>query len=190
VQAEPAQAPPAQAGNDGPPRGLIIAAVALTLAAITAVLVFAGLRRTPPAPVAVAAVPAPQAESPECQALLATLPDRLGDYTRADTARPTPPGTAAWRDAGESGGEPVILRCGLNRPAEFVIGSPLQLVDRVQWFRLEDPQSPLTTWLCVDRAVYVALTLPSGSGPAPIQTMSDVIDRTMPAIPIRPAPAR
>jgi hypothetical protein len=91
VQAEPAQAPPAQAGNDGPPRGLIIAAVALTLAAITAVLVFAGLRRTPPAPVAVAAVPAPQAESPECQALLATLPDRLGDYTRADTAGPPLP---------------------------------------------------------------------------------------------------
>jgi hypothetical protein len=34
--------------------------------------------------------------------------------------------------------------------------------------------------------VYVALTLPDGSGPTPIQTLSDVIERTMPAIPIRP----
>ena len=176
--------------DDAPPRGLIIAAVILTLAAIAAVLAFAGSHRTAPAAVAVAAVPAPQAETPECQALLATLPDRLGDYLRADTAQPTPAGTAAWRGNGESGGEPVILRCGLGRPAEFVVGSPIQLVNEVQWFRLEDPQSPLATWLCVDRPVYVALTLPTGSGPTPIQAMSDVIDRTMGAIPVRPAPAR
>ena len=186
MQADPARAATVQPDDGGPPRSLIIAAVVLTLAAIAAVLAFAGARRTPPAPVAVAAVPAPQAESPECQSLLATLPDRLGDYRRADTAQPTPAGTAAWR----VGGEPVVLRCGLSRPAEFVVGSPIQMVDGVQWFRLEDPQSPLATWLCVDRPVYVALTLPTGSGPTPIQAMSDVIDRTMGAIPIRPAPAR
>lgn len=172
--------------DDGPPRSLIIAAVVLTLAAIAAVLGIAASHRTPAAPVAVAAVPAPQAESPECQALLATLPDRLGDYLRADTAQPTPAGTAAWR----ADGEPVVLRCGLGRPAEFVVGAPIQMVDDVAWFRLEDPQSPLATWLCVDRPVYIALTLPNGSGPTPIQAMSEVIDRTMGAIPIRPAPAR
>lgn len=188
MQADPAGALPAQADDDGPPRSLVITAVVLTLAAIAAVLAFAASHHTPTAPVAVAAVPAPHADSPECQSLLATLPDRLGDYARADTAQPTPPGTAAWR--GDSDGDPVVLRCGLNRPAEFVVGSPLQMVDQVQWFRLEDPQSPIATWLCVDRPVYIALTLPTGSGPAPIQAMSDVIDRTMPAIPIRPAPAR
>jgi len=32
------------------------------------------------------------------------------------------------------------------------------------------------------------LTLPDGSGPTPIQTLSEVIARTMPAMPIRPAP--
>jgi hypothetical protein len=99
-------------------------------------------------------------------------------------------GTAAWRGSDETGGEPVVLRCGLERPAEFVVGSPIQMVNQVQWFRLEDPQSPLATWLCVDRPVYVALTLPTGSGPTPIQAMSDVIDRSIPAIEIRPAPAR
>jgi hypothetical protein len=38
----------------------------------------------------------------------------------------------------------------------------------------------------VDRPVYVALTLPSGSGPTPIQQISEVIDRAMPAVPINP----
>ena len=172
--------------DDDPPRGLIIAAVVLTLAAIAAVLAWGGSRGTGPAPVPVAAVPTPQSGSAECQALLATLPDRLGDYRRTDTAGSTPAGTAAWR----ADGEPVVLRCGLSRPAEFVVGSPIQMVNGVQWIRLEDPQSPLATWLCVDRPVYIALTMPTESGPTPIQAMSDVIDRTMPAIPIRPAPTR
>jgi hypothetical protein len=66
------------------------------------------------------------------------------------------------------------------------VGAPSQLVNQVQWFRLEDADSRRSTWLCVDRPVYLALTLPDGSGPAPIQTMSDIVERTMPAVPIRP----
>ncbi|MCV7088973.1 DUF3515 domain-containing protein, partial [Mycobacterium interjectum] len=89
----------------------------------------------------------------------------------------------------------VVLRCGLDRPAEFVVGSPIQIVDRVQWFEVSvDQQSAgdagRSTWYAVDRPVYVALTLPSGSGPTPIQQLSDVIDHTMAAVPIKPAPAR
>jgi hypothetical protein len=33
----------------------------------------------------------------------------------------------------------------------------------------------------------VALTLPSGSGPTPIQQLSEVIDHTIAAVPIDPA---
>ena len=80
----------------------------------------------------------------------------------------------------------MILRCGLGRPAEFVVGAPIQMVDDVSWFRLDDPDLERTTWVCVDRPVYVALTLPDGSGPAPIQDLSDVIERTMAQQPIRP----
>jgi len=171
-----------QADADGPPRALIFAALAVAVLAVVAVLAIAASRRIPAAPVVVAAVPAPQAQAPECQSLVATLPDQLGDYRRAETAQPTPVATAAWRD----GGEPVILRCGLDRPAEFVVGAPIQMVNDVQWFQLRDNGSQRSTWLCVDRPVYVALTLPDGSGPSPIQTMSNVIARSMPAIPIRP----
>ena len=47
-----------------------------------------------------------------------------------------------------------------------------------------------STWVSVDRPVYVALTLPNDSGPSPIQTVSDLITRTLPAVPIRPGPPR
>ncbi len=176
----------AVAEPDGPPRALLIAALMVAVVALGVVLAVAATRRIPAPPVVIAAVPAPAAEAPECQAMLSTLPDQLGDYRRAATAEPTPAGTAAWRNE-ESGEEPVIMRCGLDRPAEFVVGAPIQMVDEVQWFRLDDPDARRSsTWLCVDRPVYVALTLPDGSGPSPIQTISGVIERTMPAIPIRP----
>jgi hypothetical protein len=174
----------------GPPRAMIIAAVALAAVAIGVILAIAATREAPPQPVAVPAVPAPQADNAACRALAAALPQRLGDYQRAPLAQPAPQGATAWR-AG-SGGEPVVLRCGLDRPADFVVGSPIQIVDRVQWFEVAAGQQSAgdagrSTWYTVDRPVYLALTLPSGSGPTPIQQLSEVIDRTIAAVPIDPA---
>ena len=170
--------------HDGPPRALMIAAIVVAAGAIIGILVFAALRQAPPEqrPVAIASVPAPKAASAECHALLDALPQQLGDYRRAAAADPAPAGAAAWT----ADGEPVILRCGLDRPAEFVIGSPLQVVDPVQWFRVTDEDR--STWFAVDRPVYVALTLPPESGPTPIQIISEVIAKSLPAKPIDPAP--
>ena len=78
---------------DGPPRALMIAAVAIAVTALATVLTIAATRDTPAAPVVIAAVPAPGAQTPECQALINALPDRLGDLPRAATAEPTPAGT-------------------------------------------------------------------------------------------------
>jgi hypothetical protein len=182
--------------RDGPPRGLMIAAIAVAVAAIGSILVFAALRQTPTTeePVAIVAVPAPYADSGECRALADALPERLGDYRRTAAADPAPPGAAAWRAAPD--GEPVILRCGVDRPTEFVLGSPLQVVDSVSWFRVgeagvsEDPgaEQGRSTWFAVDRPVYVALTLPEGSGPTPIQEISRVIAKSLPAKAVDPAP--
>ncbi len=190
-----------QAG-DGPPRSLLIAALVVAVGAVVAVLVVAAVLQRPAAqaPVAVSAVPAPRADSPECRALIKALPVQLGDYRRAAVLEPAPAGAAAWRTDG--GGEALILRCGLDRPAEFVVGSPIQVVDAVQWFRVgeagagnhrvgEDGSSEgRSTWFTVDRAVYVALTLPSGSGSTPIQTLSATIAKSLPATALDPAPAR
>lgn len=173
---------------DGPPRFVLIAAVAVAVAAIVAVLAIAVVRQSAPPqqPVRIASVPAPKAESPECNALLSALPEQLGDYRRVPVADPAPAGTAAWQAQADA--EPVILRCGLDRPTEFVVGAAIQVVDAVQWFEATDVDR--STWFAVDRAVYIALTLPSGSGPTPIQQISDAVSQTLPAEPIDPGPAR
>jgi hypothetical protein len=173
--------------GDSPPRALLVAAVVVAVGAVIAVIVIAALWQTPSAeqPVAIGAVPAPNAESQECRALVDALPDQMGDFRRARAAEPAPPGAAAWRATPES--EAVILRCGIERPAEFVVGAPLQVVDAVQWFEVAD--AGRSTWFAVDRPVYIALTLPQGSGPTPIQLISDAIAKTLPAKPIDPAPA-
>lgn len=172
--------------SDGPPRAALIAALVVAIGTIGAILAIAATRHRTVTAV-VAAVPAPQAHDPACQHLTEALPQRLGDYTRAQLAQPAPPGAAAWQPAGA--GDPVVLRCGLDRPADFVVGSPLQVVDRVQWFEVtaQSAGENRSTWYTVDRPVYVALTLPSGSGPTPIQQLSEVIDRTLEAVPIDPA---
>ena len=175
---------------DGPPKGVLFAAIAVGAAAIIGVLAVAAIRQATPQQqvVAIASVPAPQADSPACRALLAALPEQLGDYRRAPAAEPAPAGAAAWQ-AGP-GSEAVILRCGLERPADFVVGAPIQVVDAVQWFEVKDPLGGRSTWFAVDRPVYIALTLPQGSGPTPIQQISDVVAKSVPAKPIDPAPAR
>lgn len=209
-------------GSDGPPRAVLIAALLIAVTGVVAVLVVAAVRQGPsaPDPVAISSVPAPQADSGECDALIGALPDELGDYHRASVVEPAPAGTAAWQ-TDDAGAEPLILRCGLTRPAEFVVGAPLQVVDAVQWFRVgeagagndrvgeagagngsvgeagagregagEGPgqEAGRSTWFAVDRPVYVALTLPTGSGPTPIQLLSATIADTLPDRPIDPGP--
>jgi len=183
--------------SDGPPRALLVAAVVIAVAAVVGVLVVAATRQrtAPQQPVPLVTIPAPQADGADCAALLDALPETLGDARRAPLADPAPPGAAAWRTPGSD--EPVVLRCGVERPAEFVVGAPLQAVDAVQWFRVGDDGAPSdggaqerSTWYAVDRGVYVALTLPRGSGPTPIQQISGVLDATLPARPLDPAPPR
>lgn len=167
-----------------PPRAALIAALVLAIGVIGVILAIAAAHHRPPGPLAIPPFPVPRAQDPSCRALLGALPQRLGDYQRASLAQPEPAGTAGWRTANAS--EPVVLRCGLDRPTEFVVGSPIQFVDRVQWFEVR--QDGRSTWYTVDRPVYVALTLPSGSGPTPIQQLSELIDHMMPAVPINPSP--
>ena len=182
---------------------MLIAALVVAVGAVAAVLAVAALQQRRPAsdPVAISTVPAPAADSADCAALIGALPDELGDYRRAAVVEPAPAGTAAWQS--DAGAEALILRCGLDRPTEFVVGAPLQVVDAVQWFRVGEArvgearvgetggvgdEAGRSTWFAVDRPVYVALTLPAGSGPTPIQRLSAVISATLRQQAIDPAP--
>ena len=138
-------------------------------------------------PVTAVALPSPGAESQECAMLVEALPGTLGDATRVAFSEPAPPGAVAYRmpDA-----EPVVVRCGLPAPPTFVVGSSLQEVNGVQWFNEPDPDPAVTasTWVAVDRAHFVAVTLPDGSGTGPIQDLSDVLATTLDEEEPRPAP--
>jgi hypothetical protein len=133
---------------------------------------------------ALAQVPAPASGSPECATLIAALPATLpGDqqpWSRRELAKPAPPATAAWSDPTH---QPVVLRCGIDRPAELTPTSQLRVVSGVQWLPVVGDGA--TTWYLVDRQVYVALTIPAAASTGPLQDVSAVVGRTLTAVPIR-----
>ncbi|WP_430333337.1 DUF3515 domain-containing protein [Rhodococcus sp. ACT016] len=168
---------------------LIATAVALPVALVVGVIAAAAIANRTPSKesVGLGPVEAPAAQSAECTDLMANLPENLGDYTRAELRDPAPEATAAWQPAE---GDPVVLRCGLPRPPEFNQASPLSVVDDVQWFEISGAAQGIdaSTWYAVDRGVYVAVTVPNGSGPTPLQDASAAIGQTLPPQPLDPAP--
>ncbi|WP_137724287.1 DUF3515 domain-containing protein [Prescottella subtropica] len=198
--AEPEHPAPAPSEHDGTEHddtgtaekrhpALIATAVALPVALVIGIIAAAAIANRSPAlePVGLGPVEAPAATSPECGTLMAELPENLGDYTRAELRDPAPEATAAWQQAE---GDPVVLRCGLPRPPEFDQAAALSVVDGVQWFEISGaPQGiDASTWYAVDRGVYVALTVPNGSGPTPLQDASAAVAQVLPAQPLDPAP--
>lgn len=168
---------------------LIATAVALPVALVVGVIAAAAIANRSPAKedVGLGPVEAPAAQSAECTTLMSDLPENLGDYTRARLRDPAPEATAAWQPAE---GDPVVMRCGLPRPPEFDQAAALSVVDGVQWFEISGAAQGIeaSTWYAVDRGVYVAVTIPDGSGPTPLQDASAAVSRALPPQPLDPAP--
>ena len=169
----------------------IAAAVAIPLILVGGVLygasqVYNSTGESQDDPLNAVTVPNPDGDSPECAEFLAALGDELGDAKRVEFADPAPDAAAGYR---LESGAPVIVRCGLPAPQGFEVGTALTEVNEVQWFNEPDPVAEVTdsTWVAVDRPVYVAITLPEDSGTGPIQAVSDTLKETMEAT--EPAPA-
>lgn len=164
---------------------MLAAVIALPLLLATAVAALSLLNRPgPEGPLAVPAVPAPAAGSAECSALVVALPRRLQSgatqLERRTLASPAPQGTAAW-----GAQRPAVLRCGLDRPAELTRTAQLLEISGVRWLTLAGEGQ--STWVAVDRPVYVALTLPDGAGTGPLQGVSSAIVASLPSRPVQPA---
>jgi Protein of unknown function (DUF3515) len=134
-------------------------------------------------PLALVPVDAPDADGPECAALLAALPPDLpavgGTLPTRPLADPAPVGTRAWVAVPR----PVVLRCGLTRPVELTPTSSLLEVNGVRWLRLDDgvPDPVIVSYVAVDRPVYVVLTAPTDAGTGPLQVVADVVRQTLTA---------
>jgi Protein of unknown function (DUF3515) len=113
-----------------------------------------------------------------CPHLVQTVPTRLvGEPARK--VRSASPYVRAWGDPA------VVLICGVERPARFVVGAALIQIDQVQWF--VDTSDPKTVvWTAVDRPVYVQVRVPASTDSASVTELTGTISTVLPAR--RPTP--
>ncbi len=165
---------------------VLVTAAALAVALAVAVAVFALTRPSPDAsaagPLPLVPVPAPQSGAPGCTTLLGAVPTELTSNGKQvklrELAAPAPPATVAW-----GADDPLVLRCGLDRPPELTPTAQLRLVNGVQWLQVAGEGA--STWYVVDREVYAALTVPDSAGTGPLQEISDTVAAKLPARPLR-----
>ncbi len=112
-----------------------------------------------------------------CEPLMSALPATLTGLA-GRPVRPATPLAAAW------GEPPVVLRCGVGRPAGFVVGAQTLVVNGVTWFT--DDAAGTVRWTAVDRPVYVEADVPSGYASGPVAALSATVADALPASPIRP----
>jgi Protein of unknown function (DUF3515) len=121
----------------------------------------------------------PEADA-SCPALMSRLPLELsGEESRR--VRSDSPYAYAWGDP------PVVLVCGVDRPAGYVVGVSAIQINGVQWY--VDTHDPDTTvWTTVDRPVYVQISLPSSVDSAPVTALTPQIAQALPYRDPQPGP--
>lgn len=138
-------------------------------------------------PVAMAPVPAPMADSPECTQLVDGLPSKIATYPRAELAEPAPSGAAAWQ---KSSTERVTLRCGVDLPLqynEYAEEFQIMELDGVKWLQVNDPVSTMATWFSVDRSPVLAVTADTELIDEP--PVMEIDAASLPQSDAKPAPA-
>ncbi len=155
----------------------VVAALTVVVVAIGVAVTLGLIHKNSPvvdnAPLPMATVGQPGADSAACRSLMPALPQQLAGENRR-TLEGATDGIAAWGDPA------AILRCGLETPEEFTCSSALNQVNGVTWLQLSDSGGGQTTYIAADRSVRVALTIPDGSGTGVIQQISNVIAATLP----------
>jgi hypothetical protein len=121
----------------------------------------------------------PEADA-SCPALMSTLPLQLsGDESRR--VKSDSPYAYAWGDP------PVVLICGVDRPAGYVVGVSAIQINGVQWYvNTDNPDT--TVWTTVDRPVYVQISLPSSVDSAPVTALTPQISKALPFREPQPGP--
>jgi len=121
----------------------------------------------------------PEADA-SCPAVMSGLPLELtGEQSRR--VQSDSPFAYAWGDP------PIVLVCGVDRPAGFVVGTSAIQINGVQWY-VDTTDPDTTVWTTVDRPVYVQVRLPASVDSAPVTALSTPIGQALPYRDPEPAP--
>jgi hypothetical protein len=109
----------------------------------------------------------------DCAALLGDLPPQVADQPRR---------LVVDRLAGAWGDPPIILRCGVEKPAALKPDSQCDEVNGVGWLAEEQPDGWLFT--TIGRKHYVSLEVPSAYDPAAdaLADVADLVRRHLPNV--------
>ena len=121
---------------------------------------------------------ATSADAGRCATLMAALPESFEGFG----TKQVDGDTATWK--GSDGGDPVTVRCGVDRPSELAPSSRLQTVNGVQWFITDTIENRGQAYVCVDHRPYVALWVPVSGGNSSITDVSAAIGRVLPTGPL------
>ncbi|MGY1722509.1 DUF3515 domain-containing protein [Blastococcus sp. SYSU DS0533] len=113
----------------------------------------------------------PEAEQ-SCTALLGNLPLELAGEPSRRVQSGTP-FVYAW------GEPPVVLTCGVERPAGWTVGASAIQINGVQW-HVDTSDPDATVWTAVDRPVYVEVRLPPGVDSAPVTALTVPLAEALP----------
>ncbi len=119
-----------------------------------------------------------------CEDLVGNLPDTVADEDVRDV-EPSNALGAAWGDP------PIVLRCGVDKPAALHADSVCFVVNDVGWFASQDGQAvsgdePVEgdmTWTTIGRAAYVEVVVPEDGDREPVAPLPDLADAVRKAIP-------
>lgn len=132
---------------------------------------------TPSAPSSNAATVAP------CTKVLQALPERLGSLLpRVVHPEPDSLFVVAWGDP------PVILRCGVARPADLKLGSSVDFIliggsdgrSGVYFDITKSDDNEVYT--SVDRAVYISISVPAKYSSPPVPQLAQAIATALPPV--------
>jgi hypothetical protein len=107
-----------------------------------------------------------------CPVLMGQLPLELAGET-SRLVDSDSPFAYAWGDP------PVVLVCGVDPPAGYVVGAPTIVISGVEWF-VDTSDRDVVVWTTVDRIVQVRVQVPASTDSASVTALCPVIAAALP----------
>jgi hypothetical protein len=127
--------------------------------------------------VSVSAPPLSSSTSRGCTAVLQVLPERLaGLAPRVVHSTPSSSFVVAWGDP------PIVLRCGVPRPASLRPGDTELLTGVNGVFFSKRTDGDASVFTVVDRAVYIEVRVPAKYGGGPLAPLAAAIGKALPPV--------